>query len=134
MAARQAPKDNSSTQKPQVPRDAKPEESEDEEEGRAATFKSKRRKTANGPQSGNTDVSENRSEDHPKPSEAENGTESEVTESVVKKTTIEDEDSNAQGVSPKPDRKPKSSSFLDEILAERSKKRKRKKAKNNKET
>jgi len=123
IAARQAPKDNSNIPKPGPGlRSAKPEESEDEEEGRAATFRSKRRKTV---QTTQTEKADDLSEDLQKTSELESG--SKMDEDAIppaKKQPPKENDAKDQ--SPQPPHKSKSASYLDEILAERSKRKKRK--------
>lgn len=129
IAARQAPKDNSNTQKPgPTPKNAKPEQSEDEDEGRAATFKSKRRKTAHTTQIGNSDE---HSKDTERRSEPEGGskTDDEAIPSNAKKQPPKEDHGDAEDASSQSRREPKPASYLDEILAERSK-RKKKKTKN----
>jgi hypothetical protein len=112
----------SKSQKQGRPTPAKKEESEDEEEGRAATFKSKRtRKPQPKP------VAQDESDDEDEESRAKRlktGTEtSHVQEEVAKEPEepASDEEEAPKQASRKAKAKPKS--FLDEILAERSKKK-----------
>lgn len=133
IAARQAPKENNNTQKPALgPRNAQPEESDEEEDGRASTFKSKRRKICQTNATGNI---EECSDDPKKISDLErrgNADECGLQASSEKQLPKDDHDHD-EDPSPQSRRKPKSASYLDEILAERSK-RKKKKAKNKSET
>lgn len=107
---------------------AKKEESDDEEEGRAATFKSKRRRVGQPKQ---PVVSDEGLE--------ENGTELDVAtvdeakeqETEAKASHEDDGDSDTMPAKAKPKPlptrgRPKATSYLDEILAERSKKKKNK--------
>jgi hypothetical protein len=111
---------------------AKKEESDDEEEGRTAAFKSKRRKTAfPKPDS----VEAEKEQDGDVVPAATNGTilngKGEGHEETDHKQQVDGEDDHATlaGTRPKsiPSRsKPPATSFLDEILAERSKKKRAK--------
>jgi hypothetical protein len=106
---------------------AKKEDSEDEEEGRAATFKSKRRKTAKPKPAPAT---EDDSEDQQAlPVQArDHGDEIEQAKGDVAAEEPEEEDQPAPKSKSIPSRgKAKPKSYLDELLAERSKKKKKSK-------
>jgi hypothetical protein len=132
IAAKQAPKEHQAAKA--VPPSKKPtkEESEDEEEGRAARFKSKRRKTA---QSTQTRDGEELSESLPVEFEAASpddpvgpgGAFDESGSATVKNQDIEGEEAAAEDQDLKSPPKLKSASYLDEILAERSKRAKKRK-------
>lgn len=110
---------------------AKKEESDDEEEGRAAAFKSKRRRVGQPKQNPMSDQGLEADEDAPEaPELKEDGKEPEAETKMPQ----DDEDSDAAPSKakskPLPSRgRAKPTSYLDEILAERSKK-KQNKAKN----
>lgn len=122
VAARQKPQEAGKPKKLFEPAPKK-EESEDEEEGRAATFKSKRRKITKSP----------KVEDKEPLSEQTPGAEIPLrpagTDDTEATTTAKaaPKDSDAEEAPAKS--KPKGGSYLDELLAERSKKKKNKKKK-----
>jgi hypothetical protein len=114
---------------------AKKEESDDDEEGRAATFKSKTQKKKE-KQGGKTVDSDDEDEetrakrlDGSAAKEEEGVSNKEVATKVQvdAKATREDEDEGAEAIQPAPKKaRTKPKSFLDEILAERSKKKSKK--------
>lgn len=119
IAARQKPQEAGKPKKFEPA--PKKEESEDEEEGRAATFKSKRRKISKAPKA---EDGENTSEQADIPLRpAGNEDDAEATPSKAQPK----DDSDAE--EPPAKSKPKGGSYLDELLAERQKKRKNKKEK-----
>ncbi|CAA9966452.1 DUF3245 domain containing protein [Pyrenophora teres f. maculata] len=107
---------------------AKKEES-DEEEGRAATFKSKRQKKKEKKEPRKVDSDDEDEESRAKRLAANANNEDETKEDVIADTQVEvkpnqDDDDEAEVTQPAPKRtKNKPKSFLDEILAERSKKK-----------
>lgn len=107
----------------------KKEESDDEEEGRAATFKSKRRKVVQPKQ---VDVSDEEAGGDGDAVDAPDTAEpKEEAVSKVPQTNDDDEDSDVPPAKAKPKSLPsrgraKPTSYLDELLAERSKKKKNK--------
>jgi len=114
---------------------AKKEESDDDEEGRAATFKSKRQKKKVKQEAKSADSDDEDEETRTK--RLEGGTVKEVEEIPkevateaqpdAKSIKKEEEDEEAEATQPAPKKaKIKPKSFLDEILAERSKKKSRK--------
>jgi hypothetical protein len=117
IAAKQAPRTAAQTSKLGIPsRSTKPEESDNEDESRAAMFRSKRRKTEK------PKTTENETEEQPGEHEA-----SDITSSAPVKDPSDLEDGAPKSKKQKQKQKP--SSYLDEVLAERSKKKKKKKGK-----
>lgn len=124
QAERAGPQQPPKTGRRPVP---KKEESDDEEEGRAATFKSKKRKVAQPKQAAASDEEaggdENAADAHI--------TEDPKEQETERKAPEEDEDSDVPPAKTKPKSLPsrgraKPTSYLDELLAERSKKKKNK--------
>lgn len=127
IAAKQAPQTNAKN----LPlgkrsRTFKPEESEEEEEeGRTAAFMSKRPKTTKVPNVKREDVALESEQDR-SDKDVEQSTLNTTAQNVLDVDGREKEDHK----SPKSrSQKPRSGSYLDEILAERSKKKKNKKTK-----
>ncbi|KAH7077552.1 hypothetical protein BKA63DRAFT_489121 [Paraphoma chrysanthemicola] len=110
---------------------AKKEESEDEEEGRAATFKSKRRRTAKA-KIEPADLEDEETRGAVSVSNEEklpdgNGEAQHEADSTQQKDDEDEEIPPTRAPKSMPSRsKPKATSYLDEILAERSKKKKKK--------
>lgn len=108
------------------PRTSAREESEDEEEGRAAAFKSKRRKKSKGTAAEATEDAGEAQEELIKSTPSADPDIEDVTEEAGLGATkkipkvVEDDEPTSQKQSSKP------GSYLDEILAERSKKKKKK--------
>ncbi|CAO2647954.1 Nn.00g088760.m01.CDS01 [Neocucurbitaria sp. VM-36] len=137
LAAKQeAARPNANAQRHGKPAITRKEESEDEEEGRASAFKSKRRKgTVQTSVTMKNEGSEDENEDEESRTKRLKARQSdEVTQEAVKDVEIQDEQPEAgeeagiASVSKKvPSRtKAKPTSFLDEILAERTKKKNKK--------
>ncbi|KAH7400598.1 hypothetical protein DE146DRAFT_611501 [Phaeosphaeria sp. MPI-PUGE-AT-0046c] len=131
LAAKQQTERAGSQQVPKPGRRPVPkkEESDDEEEGRAATFKSKRRKVGQSKKAPSSEDEVNDgAADHPTVEDPEEGLEQENAPKILDDV---DEGSDAAPVKAKPKSLPsrgraKPTSYLDEILAERSKKKKNK--------
>jgi len=129
-AKQEAARPNASTKAQQYAKQiaAKKDES-DEEEGRAATFKSKRQKKKEKQTPRNVDSDDEDEESRAKRLAATAKNEDQTKEVIITDTQVDDKttqskDDEAEVAPPAPKRiKTKPKSFLDEILAERSKKK-----------
>ncbi|KAF2280101.1 uncharacterized protein EI97DRAFT_110975 [Westerdykella ornata] len=134
IAAKQAPQNVKTSRNGKPVKPTKQEVSEDEEEGRAAAFGSKRRKIAKSAEPSEApDPPDSREhslmmEENVDPASAEAELDStravRSEKQVTKKDGVDGEDPITSGTKSKP------ATYLDEILAERSRKKKKKKLKN----
>jgi hypothetical protein len=109
----------------------KKEESDDEEEGRAATFKSKRRKVAKPKQAPVSDEEDRPEENAPETTVPDGPSEDTELQDQPKQAVPSEDNDEPIIAAPKPRSIPsrgraKPTSYLDELLAERSKKKKNK--------
>ena len=127
IAAKQAPKTATQASKSGIPsRTTKPEESDEEDEGRAAMFKSKRQKTEKPTATDNEQLSK------PTGTEEEEQPENYEPSDITSSAPVKDASDLEDGAPKSKKQKQKPSSYLDEVLTERSKKKKKKKG--NKDT
>ena len=133
LAAKQAPKTTAKPQRYGKPT-TKKEESDDEEEGRAAMFKSKKPRPKKAqpvvePEDVDEETEDQAKSDLPVQPVTNNDREDVPAKAPLKSASKPTKDDSSEEGDSKPAKKPKTGSFLDEILAERSKKKKKKRGK-----